>query len=71
MVLFLEVVAHPLFNVLGLPDVEDFSICIFVEVAAGKAGEGSEVDHSFNALYFKAILFLLKVLMKARKLQMR
>jgi hypothetical protein len=60
MILLLEVVANPLFDVLGLPDVEDFSICVFVEVTAGKAGESFKVDHSLMALHFEAILLLLK-----------
>jgi len=55
-VAFLEVVAHPFFQVLGLSDVEDFSLGVQVKVAAWKMGEGFEVDHSSIALYFKAIL---------------
>jgi hypothetical protein len=47
--LFLEVVAHPLLDVLGLPYVDDVSFLIFVEVAAGEVGEGFEIDHGFNA----------------------
>ena len=56
MVAFLEVVADPLLQVLGLSDVEDNSIGVQVKVAAWKVREGFKVDHSLVALYFKAIL---------------
>ena len=55
MIAFLEVVAHSLLQVLGLSDVEDFSLGVQVKVSDWKVRDGFKVDRVLGAQFFFAL----------------